>query len=259
MQRTISITVLGVAMIAAVIAVAIQRGHDDRKAMTMLRSSDIEQRKRGAWFAADFDSRRGMTYVRTQIQEKHEDSPAVREAYVFALGQSGADPDFDTLLHVAQDDPSGYVRQAALTAAARLRPARLRSALSGMRFEDDWGEIGQARALLWTADSSKLKTLFDFARRGDHDQKVVSSHTLDRIIRPVLEAAGRWPIAFDPRPDTAWSNEWLDEIEKRAARLDLDATIRETWDQHQRARDVIRNQAKLNHSRDRVARMLFGG
>lgn len=229
----------------------------ESKVLGMLESDDVEQRKRGAWAAAEFSLSRAYQRIQDRISE--ESSPAAREAFIYALGQRGNTDDFDRLIASARSDPSGYVRQAAWVAAARSDPARTRALLEPLSpRETPWERLGVAQAWLVLCDVRGVAELFEFAAGGDHSRRIIAARALSKAVRPVLDSLGRWPLDADPQLGEAWPRELVEEVCRRCEQIDLQTALERTDYYWERSKQVRRNKARLSGARDRIAGFLFG-
>lgn len=234
------------------------RGAEAQAAFFMLRSDNPTDRKLGAWLTAEQRAPAALAFIAEQLAAGREPQADVRESFVYALGHSGDPGYFDLIAERVRSDPSGYVRQAAWLAAARLdaeRFAALAAALPPP--QGAWDEIGRANAWLYTGDVRGVPALLRWAREGDADQRLVASGALLKGLKPLLEVSGRWPLRSGLRAGDIWPPEFVAEIARRCAGLDLQRIADDTRPHLREAKLVQRNARRVTSARNWIARFLF--
>lgn len=251
-----SLTLLSLALLAAgVLLAATLRARHDQAALRLLHSDDPDDRKQGAWIAADQASPHAHALLAQRLREQHEADPGVREAYVYALGRSGQPQYFDVLAAVIMGDDDAYVRQAAWIGMARVAPDRFRDLTATTPPRDDtWDQVGLAAAWLEVGDTRGVGELLRYAVEGDPQQRRVASLALYRGVAPLLDAVGRWPIQANVREGQPWGPELVAEVRRRCGMLDLQAIADDLRPHLARAAGLRRNVARLTSLRDRLAR-----
>lgn len=231
----------------------------DVRILARLRSDSPDERKRAAWKAIDSEDPRLLDIVRAGALGGETDDD-VREAFVYALGKRRNAGFFADIEAVLRNDPSGYVRSAAWLAAARSDPHRTRKLAADSTLPNsDWDRLGQAQGLLAAGDTSRVEELLDWAQHGDSSQRVVAARALYKWLRPALDSVGRWPLDADVREGEVWPAEFIDELRRRCARLDLQAVMddmRPHLAEIERFRSQLR---RVTSARDRISHILFGG
>lgn len=269
-RRRVIVTpiVVGVVLIAAAFAGwAYLAGRADRAALLLLRSANPETRKMGAWLTAQEEAPRAVEHIDEALSRPFRDSasgptepdPTVRESFIYALGRSEDPRFFDTAASVLRDDPDPYVRQAAWLAAARLDPVRFRELASraGPR-NDPWDRIGFACAWLEIGDTRGVDELLHWAAAGTSEQKRVAAIALGRGVGPLLEAVGHWPLEATVQEGESWPPEFVEEIARRCAPLDLQVIADEQLPHKDRVAAIRRNVGRLYHTQERIADVLLG-
>ncbi|RMF82038.1 MAG: hypothetical protein D6744_06445, partial [Planctomycetota bacterium] len=217
----------------------------DVRILARLRSDSPAERKRAAWKAIDSDDPRLLDIVRAGALGGETDDD-VREAFVYALGKRRNAGFFEDIASVIRNDPSGYVRAAAWLAAARSDPRRTQALAADPALPDsDWDRLGRAQGLLAAGDASRVGELLDWAQRGDASQRVVAARALYKWLRPALDSVGRWPLGADVREGEVWPAEFIDELRRRCAQLDLQAVID----------DMRPHLAEIEHFRSQLRRV----
>jgi hypothetical protein len=243
--------------VGLVIVVLVRGPGPTRTVLQMLSSDKSEHRKIGAWLAADTGCVAGLDFIARAVELGLERVPDVKEAYVYALGRSGRREHFGIVASVATGDSSGYVRQAAWLAAARIDPDRFRELAAKIDDSADlWDRMGVSIGLLEIGDCSRLAYLFEAALDGSADHKLIACNALYRNVGPLLEAVGRWPIGARAYRGRTWPPEFLDEVRKRCAELDLQALAEDTRPQMAAAKRLQRDARRLASARNWVARLL---
>ncbi len=236
-----------------------QREASRARALTALRSTDPNLRKRAGWQIADAPDPETETHVVMTLVEGSEPDPTVREAFVYALGQLGHARSAPHLEFVLDMESEGYVRAAAWLALARCAPDAVhrRAAEPPHTPQTDWDRLGAAQALLFLGEPRELESLFMLAERGGEGERRVASRALQRSLRPLLESAGRWPLEL-AGPDTEPLPEsWLPELARRAAETDLKLRARLDAPHREQARQLRSLVSRITSGRDRIARWLY--
>ncbi len=256
---------------AALAAVWLPRLYARHSTLAALEASDPQARKAAAWAVAETSIEPAVVAIRGTLLAAAEPNPDVREAFVYALGHAGSPADFELLRDLAANDPSGYVRQAALLAATRVAPGRCRELLATKRSPetartgasrpdhaaDPWDTLAAAQARLALGDAAGVPALLDIARHAQPSQRQVACRALHKWLRPALVAAGRWPLEAAVRPGEIWPAGLLDEIARRCGELDLGQLLRQARAQEQKAEPIRRNTGRWTGARERLVRMLF--
>ncbi len=230
----------------------------DREALALLESPEPEYRKLGAWLAAGHPAPRAQTVIADRLARGVETDAGVRESYVYALGRTGRAEFFDTIATVLRQEQEPYVRQAAWVAAARTNPDGFRRLAAEVPETDaQWDRLGRACAWLEAGDMRAVGVLFDFAAGPDAEHRRVASHALYRLVAPLLEAAGRWPLGAAVGDADTWSSALVAEIRRRCNEIDLQAVADDTRPHIQRSAFIRRNVWRLTSTRDRLARVLL--
>lgn len=226
----------------------------------MLVAADVEERKQGAWRVADPDGALTATLVILPRLEKNEEPDAgVREAYVYALGQMKRPRFFDTLEPLIRTDPSGYVRQAAWLAAARSDERRFRELVGSQPdWADPWDQIGIARGWLVLGDVRGVDVMLHWATRGDEVQRALLAELLYRDVAPILEAAGRWPLAAPAVEGKPWPPAFVADLGRRCGEVNLQRVLSASRRSASAAEQVRRDVGRLARARERIKRFLFG-
>ncbi len=232
-------------------------GAQDRL-LRRMQSPDREQRKQAAWAAIERPAPALQEFmVRGILGDEPDDG--VREAYVYALGNLRDQRHFAAIETAIDTDLSGYVRSAAWLAAARVDPehfATLADRRSAPR--DPWDRLGVAQGRLMLGDVQDVPELFEQARTGGEAHRHIASRALERWLRPLLDAAGRWPANAADNAGQIWPAEFVDEIERRCATLDLQAVADDTHQHDQAAAGVRRYIMRIYGAREGLISLLFG-
>lgn len=230
------------------------------RARHKLLSPDPEVRKRGAWMAAETHSEPAALKMNELLRTDAEPSDDLRETYVYALGKGGWPFALQTLEDLLAREPSGYVRAATWLAISRISPRRLAELdRTGYGPRAAWDRVGLAQAWFQLDDPRGLDVLLAVGVEGDDGQREVASRALYKWVRPLLETAGRWPIAATVQEGQAWPPELVAEVGRRCADLDLRAIAqgsRAYWEQTERLQKNVR---KITKTRDRIAAVLYAG
>lgn len=261
---------LGLLALLAIIAVAVFvvqpwlrgqiRAQRARTLLQSLDSPDPQERKRAAWQVAE----RVQTTVADKrliprLRDRMESDPDVRESFVYALGRLGRRSDAPVLAQVARQDPSGYVRQAAWLAFARVDAEQFRDTAAQTAARDEWDRLGLAEGRLSVGETRAVGDLLDFAESGDAAQRVIAARSLQKGLRPLLETAGRWPVNVSARPGEPWPAEFVAEIRQRCAALDLQHIFDDSRRHIDDAHELRRKIGRVTGARERVRRLLYGG
>jgi hypothetical protein len=237
--------------------------HRQRSVLADLDAADQQVRKEAAWAIAERPFESAVALVRQRLGNGAEPSADVRESLVYALGYAGSRIDYDLLRRVSETDASGYVRQAALLAAARIDPDRCRRHVAQPApveagFEA-WDSLGRAQARLVLGDAAGVPPLLEHALGKDASRRQVACRALYKWLRPALVSAGRWPLDARVQVGETWPDELVRTVAQRCAELDLDRLLTQTRLHEQRSSVVRRNTARLTGARERLARILFAG
>ena len=256
--QLVAVVAAGVVLVAAYFTYDVLLERKDDRLLSMLRSGNPELRKRGAWFTLEQGGSAAIEFIARQLELGQEPSADVRESYVYALGHAGDQQYRDLVATLLADDPSGYVRQAAWLALARLEPRRfVELADSYPPTDNPWDQIGRANAWLHTGDVRGMQTLMHWARQGNADQQLVACAALYKGVLPLLEAVGRWPLDAHVREGQIWPPELVAEVERRCAGLDLQRIADDTRPHLATARRVQRNAYRMTSARNRIAKFLL--
>jgi HEAT repeat protein len=228
------------------------------KLLQQIRLPDTTQRKQAAWAAINYPSPE-LADVMIRGLLDHEPDADVREAYAYALGNLGDPRAIPALERAVDTDDSGYVRCSAWLAAVRLDADHFETlAAAGPRRDDPWDRLGMAQARLSIGDARDLGVIFEQARRRDETRRVIAGRALARWLKPALDAAGRWPLEIQPVSGQEWPREWVDEIERRCATIEIEVAARETHAQLAASAGVRRNIMRINGAREELIAFLFG-
>ncbi len=224
-----------------------------------LAAADSATRKRAAWRVAERQDQSQAHQLAAILDRAGEADPDVREALVHSLGLMREPLHFATAARVAELDESGYVRQAAWLAAARLDPERLRTFVADRPPpHDSWDRIGQAVGRLTAGDAAGVSALIEVAASGPPDARQHATHLIQTRLAPLLELAGQWPLAPPSLEQGHWPAKFLLELSQRCQRIDLDALARRALRLEESARRLRRDIGRITHGRERLARLLFG-
>lgn len=197
-----------------------------RRLRNELAHGDEQARKEAAWRLIEEPDPIAESFL-VQGLFGAEESPDVREAFVYTLGRLGHDENLGAVEHVIALDPDGYVRAGAWLALARLAPERVSALVEQYASRvDTWDRIGMAQAQACSGDASGYPVLLRFAVDGDAGQREVASRALTKWVRPVLESVGRWPLDAVVHEGEIWPAELVAEIEGRCGELDLRAAAK---------------------------------
>ncbi len=223
-----------------------------------MQSADREGRKKAAWAAIE---RTNPALEGLMIEGVLGDEPdaGVREAYVYALGNLRNRRHFAAIETALDTDPSGYVRSAAWLAAARIDPRQFYTlADARSEVESPWDRLGIAQGRLYLGDVRGVGELLAQARVGDLDRGYIAGRVLDKWLKPLLDAAGRWPLDGDGRSAASWSPEFVDEISRIGEQVGLQAVAEDTRKHDAAAARVRRYVMRINRAREGLVALLFG-
>ena len=224
-----------------------------------LRSAEPEARKQAAWAIA---ARRDGCGADLLVSALLADDPdeAVREAYVYALGRAGDPRGLAAAENAIDRDPSGYVRAAGWLAIARLDPQHFSTLAhtTAIAQQQPWDQIGLAQGAFEIGDASGIDMLLHWAESGNEPQRIVASRALYKRLRPLLDAAGRWPLDADVAEGQPWPTDLIEHVRFRVAELDIQAIADDTRPHERAAENVRRTVARITRARDRLAGVLFG-
>lgn len=226
----------------------------DRVALAArLQSSNPEVRKKAAWDSMRLgDPALELSLARHLTSGEPDDG--VREAIAYSLGHatSGAAP---PALSMAVDlDDSGFVRAAAWLALARTDEKRFTAAAELHADRDDlWDRLGIAQGRLWLGDTLGTATVFEAALKGDSLQHWVATRAIQRSIRPLLDAVGRWPLE---QAADEWPPGSVERIQSACERVNLAALSKDCRAPLAAAQDVRQYVRKLASASDRIGRWL---
>lgn len=237
------------------------RGRAARQRATIaqcLKSPDPAVRMRGAEQAGASRSPELISRLHMACMgDEHDD--AVRAVAVAALGMCDDPNQFAAVEFVVDVDASGPVRAAAWLAAARLDPRRAQELLERHADRTDaWDRLGQAQARLCAGDARDLAVILDAAASNDAVLARSAAEALGRWLRPVLDAAGRWPLTANPPAVGPWPRELVEELRQRCAALDMVAATLETRRALDRAVVARRMERRLATGREQIAAVLWG-
>lgn len=226
--------------------------------LRQMQSPEREQRKQAAWAAIE---RPAPVLEELMVRGVLGDEPdaGVREAYVYALGNLRDRRHFAAIETAIDSDPSGYVRAAAWLAAARVDPERfgtLAETRSAPR--DAWDRLGVAQGRLMLGDMRDAGELIEQARGPDAARRHLASRAMYKWLRPLLDAAGRWPAEATVSGAQPWPTEFVDEIERRCATLDLQPLADDTHQHDHAASRVRRRIMRIYGARKWLISLLFG-
>jgi len=239
------------------LAPAALRRQEQRALLRMLRSPQPILRKQGAWLTLEHQKGQAIEYIARQLAARAEENPDVRECYVYALGYSGQRQYFGVVAEILLSDDSGYVRQAAWLALARLDPKQFMTLDQARPPSDDlWDQIGRSIARLEVGDVRDIPKLLRWAQTASPDQRLVVCAALYRSVRPLVEAAGRWPLGMDVAEGQLWPPALLEEVGRRCAKLDLQRLAEDTRPHLAGAALVRRNAYRMTSARNWIAWLL---
>jgi hypothetical protein len=228
----------------------------DREIVRLLKSPDPQDRKRGAWLAVERREVIAKSIMAFTLEQRTEADPDVREAFIYALGRMGFS-DWHLVARYAREDESGYVRQAAWLALARIQPLEFADLVRKREKPDSWDRLGIAQGWLVLGDTRGLADLFEAALDGQEGQATIAGRALSRDLRPPLDVAGRWPLGFVPPEGQPWPPELVREVQKRCQEVDVAAVIADSRPHLEKAQQVSRNLLRLTRARERIAGTLF--
>lgn len=267
------LVVVATLAVAACAAIWLPRLYQRRATLAALDAADPQARRVAAWAVAESPIHSAVDVIRHKLTSAGEPRPDVREAFVYALGHAGAPGDFDLVHGIAVSDASGYVRQAALLAAARVDPDRCRALLEGQAAPraaavgsasqprstpDPWDTLAAAQARLSLGDAGGVPALLALARGADPSRQEVACRALYKWLRPALVSAGRWPLGADVRPGEIWPAGLVNQVERRCSEIDLPNLIEQTRVHERRSETIRRDTARWTGARRRLIGILFG-
>ena len=238
-----------------------------------LSHGDREARKQAAWALADASHRVYCRNLTVRLDPNAEPDADVREAVVYALGRF-ADPNSAAdVAETVQHDPSGYVRQAAWLALARIDGAAFRAlaaredpaqgvgsaaATAPNGAPRAWTELGIVQGRMELGDFGDAPRLLALACDAPEDVRLVARRAVARRIAPLLEVSGRWPLTVNAATPEAWSSADLALVNARCQGRDLGVVSAQTRPFAAQAVALRYNLGKLLKTRQRVAQVLFG-
>lgn len=252
------LVVVGAAVaLAGLLAYNRSQGWPDRQALRRLGSADGRVRQEGAALACERDAPLARRLMAERLASGSEPHAGARESYVHTLGLSGDARYFGIVFRVAEQDPDGYVRHASWLAAARLNADRFRAVAAWPPGRPDpWDRVGLAAAWLEVGDFRGLEDLFEFAVRGDENQRRAAALALGREVAPLLEAAGRWPMGFTLAEGEVWPAALVAEVQRRCGAADLAALSRHSGPVVARTAALRRDIGRITATRERIAALL---
>lgn len=224
----------------------------------LLASPDPSDRAAGAWRIVEHEDRSFIPILVQRVMGDEHDAHA-REAAVYALGKLADRAGLPAAVYAIDLDDDGFVRASAWLALARMDPQEFRRQveLGRGRQADAWDEIGTAQGLLELGDAHRVDRLLHWASAGDDAQRYLASQGLHKHVRPLLEAAGRWPVNAVTRDGETWSPKFVAEIAGRAAGIDLVLLAQDTKMHARRADGLRTTLRRVTTARERLARWLF--
>lgn len=235
----------------------IQRAHERAELKSMLTSANKDTRRAAALLAPVQNDDDLLSRLRLMIMGDEPDAD-VRAAAVEAIGLTRSARFFEVAEFAVDLDESGPVRAAGWLATARLDPERF-SALLRQHADrtDAWDQVGRAQARLFLGDVSELDWLFAHAQAADAELRRCACQALQRWLRPVLDAAGRWPLTAAPPNGEAWPPALIAELRKRCGEINLAQEAMETREVLARSTFAHRMERRLANRRERMAKLLF--
>lgn len=230
------------------------RRHARTQILARLQAPDPQTRKQAAWDAPRLGDPELDLFLAQQLTSGEADE-GVREAYAYALGHVAGAHSRGALELAIDLDDSGYVRAAAWLALARTSAERFASVATRHADRDSlWDRLGIAQGRLWLGDTSAAETVFESALRGDELQRWVATRAIQRSIRPLLDAAGRWPLA---QTADDWPPEAVARVRGAAQELDLAALAADSRAHIEAAQSVRQAARKYSSASARIAGWLF--
>ena len=262
-RRTTTIIALGVALLTvATVLYATVRPRviaEVRRARLgpRLDSPEVEERIRTAWALAEHPDPFLVTKLVQKIIGDEKDAGA-REAFVYTLGRVGNPAYVHAIRYATEAHESGPVRAAAWLALARTDKAEFRTrAEAGGNVGDDWDAIGLAQGWLVCGEFRGVPTLLQFVTDENEDKRYACSQSLWKHVRPLLDAAGRWPIEPKVVEGQPWPIALSREVAKRASALNLEAIRADTRPHLQATESLRQTVRRLNAGRERMTRWLY--
>lgn len=237
--------------------VLIERQNQSR-ILIELQSADAESRRRAAARVVDAPFPAALDVIADAlVRRKHEDADT-RESFVHALGRVGGRAHMAAVEALIDSDPSGFVRAAAWLALARIDAEHMRTMRGADRVRSDpWDRLGVAQARLAVGDVSEAEVLMALVETGEPGQRQVASRALHKWLRPLLEAAGRWPLDADPAEGETWPRELVHRVRQECRELRLQELADAVWPRVAAAHAVHLNVKRITSARNRLARVLF--
>ncbi|QOJ14202.1 MAG: hypothetical protein HRU75_05950 [Planctomycetia bacterium] len=252
----------------------------NRRAANLLASEQADDRVRGAWMLLPSAAREHFVDLRDRLLRGSEADDRCREAYVYALGRSGISDALGILTAIRERDESPRVRGAALYAIARLDRTMGRAQVRRTSLElserpnggDPWERLGLLQARIALNDLRGMEAAFVAARSADEELRLAGSRLLTRVVRPLLEIGGAWPIeaakaaqrasarrdgADEDDEAEAWPIALVDEVQRRCRGLDLQSVYDASTPHARAAERVHRDVRRLTSARERIRRFLF--
>lgn len=224
---------------------------------SLLKSPNKDDRRKAAQMAATCNDEDLFSRLRLAIMGD-EPEPGVRAAAIEALGQTLARQYFEVVEFAVDLDSSGRVRAAGWLAAARLDRRRCEALLQQHADRaDPWDRVGRAQARLYLGDVSELDVLFEYARDDNPELNRAACRALQRWLRPILDAAGCWPLGADPPINGPWSLELITELQARCRQIDLPRAALDTHRQLTRSAFARKMERRLASGRNQVTQLLF--
>lgn len=235
----------------------VQRAHERAALKAMLDSPDKDARRTATLRVPGQKDDDLLSQLRLKIMGDEPD-PGVRAAAVEALGQTRSARFFEVVEFAVDLDDNGPVRAAAWLAAARLDPERFSTLLRQHADRTDaWDQVGRAQARLFLGDVSELDELFAHAQAADAELHRCAGQALQRWLRPVLDAVGRWPLTAAPPDGEAWPPALIAELRERCGEINLARAAMETREVLARSTLAHRMERRLANRRERMAQLLF--
>lgn len=232
----------------------ILRNSDQAETLRRFASPDPKMRKAAAREVAEHGWPAAVEHMARALELGTEQDPDVRETFVYALGAAGEAEHFHIVATLAAVDPSGYVRQSAWRAAARLDGVRFRTlAEDHPPPEDAWDRLGLAAAWLQIAEPRGVFTLLELAQHGTPDQQLVACGVLTRGVTLLLEVAGQWPLGVEVEMGQLWPPELLAEVTERCHRIDLEAAAAQARPHIEAMLQLYRDTYRMTSARNHIA------
>lgn len=222
-----------------------------------LDSPDAEERIRTAWSLAENPDPFLIAKLAQKIVGDEPDAGAC-EAFVYTLGRIANPMHLGAVRFATEAHQPGPVRAAAWLALARIdKPEFKHLAQAGGNVGDDWDAIGLAQGWLVCGDFRGVPILLRFATDDNEDKRYACSQSLWKHIRPLMDAAGKWPIEPAVVEGQPWPIELSREVSKRATAIDLEAIRADTRPHLQATESLRQTVRRLTAGRERVVRWLY--